>query len=145
MGRKCLATNHFRKGLELTDILKVAPYSFLTAHELALNSCDGASLKVALVEFQQPSLLISNVLAMHRVSSPSFEFYLQTCVLIFSKIDFKSSKGSTLLVEFRTRHWPQSASDKFTCVVVSKLYDVTNMQMRKTRAYLSRVSFGEIL
>ena len=57
----------------------------------------------------------------------------------------KSSKGFTLLLEFRTRHWCQWASDTHTRVVVSKLYDVTNMQTQKTRTHFSRVSFGEIL
>ena len=30
-------------------------------------------------------------------------------------------------------------------VVVSNLFDVTNMQTQKTRAHFTRVSFGEIL
>ena len=57
------------------------------------------------------------------------------------EVGHKSSKRFTLL-EFRTRLW---ASDTHAHVVVSKLYDVTNMQTEKTRAHFSRVSFGEIL
>ena len=43
----------------------------------------------------------------------------------------------------QTRQWRQGAIDTHACVVVSKLYDVTNMQTKKTRAHFSRVSFGE--
>ena len=50
-----------------------------------------------------------------------------------------------LLLEFRTHHWREWASDTHARVVVSKLFDVTNMQTKKTRAHFSRVSFGEIL
>ena len=61
------------------------------------------------------------------------------------QVGHKSSKRFTLLLEFRTRHWRQWASDTHARVVVSKLYDVTNMQTKKTRAHFSRVSFDEIL
>ena len=44
----------------------------------------------------------------------------------------------------RDWNWRQWASDAHARVVVSKLHDVTNMQMKKTRAPFSRVSFGEI-
>ena len=44
----------------------------------------------------------------------------------------------------QTRQWRQRAFDTHACVVVSKLYDVTNMQKKKTRSHFSRVSFGEI-
>ena len=50
-----------------------------------------------------------------------------------------------LLLGFRTRHWREWASYTHARVVVSKLFDVTNMQTKKTRAHFSRVSFGEIL
>ena len=35
-------------------------------------------------------------------------------------------------------------SDKHARVVVSKFYEVTNMQKKKTPAHFSRVSFGEM-
>ena len=85
---------------------KVAPYSFLTARELVLKSRDGPSFKKSTRKSHATStsprvtrtsrilatiirFVISNVLAIHRKSFPSFEFYHQTCVLIFTKIAFR--------------------------------------------------------
>ena len=42
-------------------------------------------------------------------------------------------------------HTSQWASDTHARVAVSKLYRVTNMETKKTRAHFSRVSFGEII
>ena len=93
--------------LQQTNVeeVKVAPYSFLTARDLVSNSeqRDCASLKKSTRKsratstslrgtrtgrIQQPSLLISNVLAIHTICFLSFEFYLQIYVLIFPKIAF---------------------------------------------------------
>ena len=56
-----------------------------------------------------------------------------------------SLKINTILLPLKRAKWHQKAIDVHACVVVSKLYDVTNMQTKKTRAHFSRVSFGEIL
>ena len=45
----------------------------------------------------------------------------------------------------QTREMRQWFCDTHARVVVSKLYDVTDMQTKKTHAHFSRVSFGEIL
>ena len=87
------------------------------------------------------------MLVIPRVSFPSFEF-ISKHVSLFSKNSFQigheSSKQFTVLLEFRTRGWRKRASDTHARVVVSKLYDVTNMQKKETRAHFSHVSFGEI-
>ena len=56
-----------------------------------------------------------------------------------------SSKQFTVLSEFQTSGWRKRAFDAYARVVVSKLYDVTKMQRKETRAPFSHVSFGEIL
>ena len=56
-----------------------------------------------------------------------------------------SSKQFTVLSEFQTSGWRKRASDAYARVVVWKLYDVTKMQTKETRAHFSHVSFGEIL
>ena len=49
------------------------------------------------------------------------------------------------LSDAQMREWRQWVSDTHARGVVSKLYDVTDMQTKKTRAHFSRVSFSEIL
>ena len=61
-----------------------------------------------------------------------------------SWVGHKSSKQLTVLSEFQTSGGRKRASDTHARVVVSKLYDVTKMQKKETRAHFSHVSFGEI-
>ena len=51
----------------------------------------------------------------------------------------------TLVVRISKTPLEPVAFDTHARVVVSKLYDATNMQTKKTRPHFSRVSFGEIL
>ena len=78
----------------------------------------------------------------HRVRIPHSKFpSTKTCCNVHES----SLKINTILLPLKRAKWRQKAIDAHACVVVSKLYDVTNMQTKKTRAHFSRVSFGEIL
>ena len=78
----------------------------------------------------------------HRVRIPHSKFSSpKTC----RNVHESSMKINTKLLPLKRAKWRQKAIDAHACVVVSKLYNVTNMQMKKTRSHLSRVSFGEIL
>ena len=75
----------------------------------------------------------------HRVRIPHSKFH-QKRVAMSMKVAWTLTRYFSL-----SNEWRQKAIDAHACVVVSKLYDVTNTQTKKTRAHFSRVSFGEIL
>ena len=78
----------------------------------------------------------------HRVRIPYSKFSSpKTC----SNVHKSGLKINTILLPLKRAKWRQKTIDSHACVVVSKLYDVTNMHVKKTRAHFSRVSFGEIL
>ena len=52
---------------------------------VALPAQKGCAQTISANVLKQPSLLISNVLAIDRICFPSFEFYLQICVPYFQK------------------------------------------------------------
>ena len=59
------------------------------------------------------------------------------------KVGYKSSKQFTVLSEFQKSGWRRQACDTHARVVVAKLYDVTKMQKKETRAHFCHVSFDE--
>ena len=78
----------------------------------------------------------------HRVRIPHSKFSSpKTC----RNVHESSLNMNTILLPLKRAKWRQKANDAHACVVVSKLYNVTNMQTKKTRSHFSRVSFGEIL
>ena len=56
----------------------------------------------------------------------------------------RSVKINMILLPLKYAKWRQKAIDVHACMVISKSYDVTNVQTKKTRAHFSHVSFSEI-
>ena len=81
----------------------------------------------------------------HRVRIPYSKFSSPKTSRNVQSVHESSLKINTVLLPLKRAKWCQRAIDTYACVVISKLYDVTNMQMKKTRVHFSRVSFGEIL
>ena len=78
----------------------------------------------------------------HRVRIPYSKFSSpKMCRNVYES----SLKINTIVLPLKRVKWHQEAIDTHACVVVSKVYDVTNMQKKKTRAHFSCVSFGEFL
>ena len=78
----------------------------------------------------------------HRVRIPYSKFSSpKMCRNVYES----SLKINTIVLPLKRVKWHQEAIDTHACVVVSKVYDVTSMQNKKTRAHFSCVSFGEFL
>ena len=84
----------------------------------------------------------------HRVRISYSKFSSPKTCRNIDKSSFKIGhiyERSFSLSNVHLRERRQWVFDTHARVVVSKLYDVTNMQTEKTHAHFSRVSFGEIL
>ena len=76
--------------------------------------------------------------AIHRVRIPYSKFSSpKTC----RNVHESSLKINTIVLLLK---WRQRAIDTHACVIVSRLYDVTNKQTKKTRAHFSRVSLVKL-
>ena len=128
----------------------MAPYRFFTAQELVSKSCDGACFKkymrtshaTSTTTYTRAARILATIIAHFQcVSHPQGKFSFKHV----PNIAKNSSKQCTVLLEFRTSGCCKRASDTYARVVVSKLYDVTKMQTKETRAHFSHASFGESL
>ena len=101
------------------------------------NTANNDQILVAIITHMQDAIH-----PIHRVRIPFSKF---SSPKMCRNVHESSLKINMILLPLKCAKWCQKAIDVHACVVISKLYDVTNMQTKKTHAHFSCVSFSEIL